>query len=122
MALQTHSAALHALKTLKLSGAGPLASATLKATIEAALAAAPYSMAAADIAVIIDRVKHADLLVVTGPIYMADCGDAATADQMSYGTGEKREIRNCRELLITAATPATIYAPGAYDVRVELYS
>lgn len=117
MAIQTHSAALHALKTLQMAGAS-LASQTLRAAIEAELAAAPYSMSASAIKAIMDRVKHADLLVVTGPITMSDCGDTADANSMSYGTGEKREIRNCKELL----NDATIFATGAYDVRVELYS
>jgi hypothetical protein len=118
MAIQTHSAALNPLKTVKLAGAGPLAAATLKATLHAALIVAPYSMAAADASALLDRVKHADLLVLTGTLYMSDVGQVADADTMPYGAGEKREIRNCHLLLKIA----TVYSAGAYDLRLELYS
>lgn len=125
MAVQTHTAAMHPLKTVKLSGAGPLASATIRATLQAALIAAPYSMSATDAADLLDRVKHADILVVIGTLYMSDAGQTADADTMPYGVGEKREIRNCKELLVGSPaylTTATVYSAGAYDLRVELYS
>lgn len=118
MALQTHSAALHPLATVKLSGAGPLASATLRATLRVALLAAPHSLTGTAADAILNRVKHADVLVSAGPVYMSDAGQDADADAMPYDAGEKREIRNCKELF----SLATIYAAGAYDLRVELYS
>lgn len=118
MPAQTFTAALHPLKTVKLAGAGPLASATLKATLSAALVAAPYSMAQVDVDALLNRVKGADVLVKTGTLYMSDAGQTADADTMEYAVGEKREIRNCKELLKTA----TVFSAGAYDLRVELYS
>lgn len=117
MALQTHSAALHPLKTLKLA-AGALVSATLRATIKAALVAAPYNLTAAAAELLLVRVKHADLLINAGTVYMSDCGDPADVNAMPYGIGEKREIRNCKELLNTV----TVFSAAAYDVRVEIYS
>jgi hypothetical protein len=126
MALQTHTAALNPLKTLKVTaGGGGLASATLRATINAALLAAPYSLSQVAIDAILVRVKHADILVKTGTLYMSDCGDAADASAMEYGLGEKREIRNCKELLVgnpNYLTTATVFSAGALDLRIELYS
>lgn len=115
MAVQTHTAAMHSLVSVKLAGAS-VASATLKATIEAALVAAGSTQAAAE--AITARMKHADMKIVTGTLYMEDDGTTADANSMPYEVGEKREIRNCRELL----KAAKLFASAAYDVRVELYS
>lgn len=122
MATQTHTAALHPLKTVKLSGVS-LASATLRATLRAALVAAPYSMSGADADTLLNRVKHVTFKVEAGPIHMSDAGDGfapgtASADDMPYAAGEKHFITNCKELLGLAK----IFAAGAYDVRTELYS
>lgn len=122
MAGQIHSAALNPLKTVKLSGAS-LASATLRATLRAALVAAPYSMSGLDADAILDRAKHLDLFIEssTTAIWMSDAGQVADNTMMPYRTGDRRQIRNCKFAAAHTAT-ATLFTDDAYDIRVELYS
>ena len=122
MAIQTHSAALNPLKTVKLAAAS-LASATLRATLRAALIAAPYSMTALAADELLNRVKHLDILILSAAtaIYMSDAGQVCDDTMMQYLSGEKRQIRNCKFAAGNLAT-ATMFTDAAYDLRVELYS
>jgi hypothetical protein len=117
VAIQVHSTALNPLATVQLTGA-LLGDASFRATLKAALVAAPYAMTSAGADAILSRMKHADIDVKVGPIYMSDAGQTADDTCREYDTGSTREIRNCKLLL----NSATIYAPGAYDLRCELYS
>ena len=121
MALQTHSAAMHPLRTTKIAVAGGgagIPSATLKATLQAQLVT--DGMAAADATALLNRVKHMDIRVQDGTLFMSDAGQTATANSMPYEIGEKRQIRNCKELLGVATVFVTIAA--VIDLRIELYS
>lgn len=59
-----------------------------------------------------------DIKVVAGPVFMTNNGAAATANSMQFDVGDKREIRNCNAL----ASNIRIFASGAYDIRIELYT
>jgi len=122
MAIQTHTAALNPLFTVQLLGVS-IASATLRATLRAALVAAPYSLSGLDADTMLDRVRHIDLYIESSAsaVYMSDAGQTCDATMMPYRTGDKRQIRNCKFAAGHNAI-ATIFTDAAYDIRLELYS
>lgn len=107
--MQTLTASLGGKGTIKLSGAGALASTTLRAL----LLANGYT---ADTLL---NVKNADIKVITGTIYIENDGTDADANSMPFDVGEKWEIRNCEYLI---HQQIRIYAAAAYDFRVTLYT
>lgn len=117
MAIQTHTAAQNPLKTVYLSAA-TIASATLRATLRAALVAAPYLMSGPDADDLLNRLKATDLFIDTGILYMSDAGQVADNTMMVYVAGDKRFIRNNHYLLKIA----TVFADVPVILRFELYS
>lgn len=108
MALQTHSAAMLGLGTVK-SAAANLANTTLYAL----LISLGYT------AVVLERVKHADIKVISGTVYIENDGTTATADNaMDFEAGEKWQVRNCAGML---QTQVTLFADAAYVMKISLF-
>jgi hypothetical protein len=100
MAEQVHEAAIEWQGTVK-SAAASLASSSLATVWGAALP---------------DGAKHADIYVVTGPLYVENDGTAADANAIPLATGDTLRIRNNATLL----GELRIYAAAAYDIRVTV--
>ena len=103
-AMQTHSAAMGGLGTVKNNGA-TLASATLATVLGFAL---PSDL------------QHVDIRIVTGTVYIENDSTAADANSMPFDEGEKWQIRHCpgTEGMLTQLR---FFADAAYDMRITLY-
>lgn len=107
MVMQTNSAAMIGLGTVKSAGAS-LASTTLNALLTT------LSVPEATIAVI----NHVDIYVKTGPVHIENDGTAADANAMEFPSVSKWEVRNCNWMI---RNQLTVFAAGAYDIRIAMF-
>jgi hypothetical protein len=108
MAIQTQSASMEGFGTVK-SAAGSLANTTLKAL----LIALGYT------AENLIGVKHADIKVISGTVYIENDGTAATANNaMDFEAGEKWQVRNCEWMILEQIT---LFADAAYVMKIALF-
>jgi hypothetical protein len=103
MAEQVQEAAITWHGTVKSAGASLASASSALSTIYGALPTGA---------------KHANITVVTGPIYYENDGTAADADTNPLSTGDVLRIRNNATVLGNLR----IYAAGAYDIRITVGS
>lgn len=108
MSRQTHSAAMEGFGTKK-SAAANLASTTLQAL----LISLGYTAAQ------LLGVKHVDIKVISGTVYIENDGTTADADSaMDFEAGEKWQIRNCEYMILNQIT---LFADAAFVMKIALF-